>query len=95
MRAPRVLLLWALCLGATACFDVNVANGKLPCSTGQHACPEGYQCQADDRCWRLGSGPDLVSATMPSDLGDDLAESLDAAEADLLPAESPDLLPLQ
>jgi hypothetical protein len=41
------------------CFAPRPADGTVRCSPGEHACPEGYRCAADDTCWRDGEDHEI------------------------------------
>jgi hypothetical protein len=45
-----------------ACFSPQYDNGKLHCATGSgvQACPDGYHCAVDHKCWRIGQEPPPV-----------------------------------
>ena len=58
MSRVRVLLAGALLLAG--CVKVNPADGAFTCGAGG-ACPDGYHCAADNRCWNNGHEPDLFN----------------------------------
>ena len=41
---------------AAGCSLATIPNGVVLCSSG--TCPSGFACEADGRCWQLGTGPD-------------------------------------
>ena len=64
--AMRVWLAVAAAL-VGSCFAPDLGDGQVVCGAGG-ACPSGYVCRTDDRCWRTGSdgssdggGGDLAS----------------------------------
>jgi hypothetical protein len=65
-----------LLLATLAACDLDLADGRLLCNHAGKACPDGYHCAADDRCWRNGHEPDLAG----TDLG-----GVDAGAPDLRP----------
>ena len=50
LLAPLVLLLGALC-ALLACYKPNIEDGGFKCNRrrARSACPEGFQCDTDDR----------------------------------------------
>jgi hypothetical protein len=42
-----------LWVGAGGCYSPNFGDVAFECGVGG-GCPDGYECRADDRCWRLG-----------------------------------------
>jgi hypothetical protein len=88
-------LLWLLLAGAggTGCLAINPTDGVLLCGTAPNVCPSGYQCAADQHCWRspaLGStGFDLGGSGASQDLS---VDTLDASvPTDGPPATSTDM----
>ena len=62
----------------SGCRDLGVdPSGKLGCSVGQRQCPSGYECQSDDRCWRVGASMGDAAA------GDGDSPSADAPSVDV------------
>lgn len=73
---PTATLAWLLLAGASCGFDPQPISGKLLCGGAMStACPPGYRCAVDGRCWRNGEEPGDGSA------GD--AGTLDALEVGL------------
>ena len=73
----------ALVAGCTA---PDYGNGHLQCAPSG-ACPAGFYCAGDQRCWRDGSGPG--AADLASSAADDLGPGpTDLGAADLAPAPS-------
>jgi hypothetical protein len=59
MRAAVLLTLLA-----ASCASLP-DNGALQCNSDRaRACPDGYFCAANERCYRIGQGPDLDMGTM-------------------------------
>ena len=50
------------------CFSPKYDSGEFQCGSGAHACPDGYHCAADNKCWKLGSGPDMLGGGPNADL---------------------------
>ena len=58
--------LWAA-LSFASCYKPSIKDGGLVCSPA-NACPDGYTCAADHRCWTVppvDSGMDLGKDTAP------------------------------
>jgi hypothetical protein len=47
-----------LALAGAACTSPRYGSGHLRCAATGAACPSGFFCAADSRCWRNGDGPD-------------------------------------
>ena len=69
-----------LTLALAGCTAPNFGSGHLRCATTGNACPHGFYCAGDDRCWLAGSGPDLGLG------GDDLGDVADLSSSDLASA---------
>jgi hypothetical protein len=62
MRA--IVLMCALTSGCAALPD----DGALACNPNPtHACPDGFQCASDGRCYRVGHGPGMDDLSVPGD----------------------------
>jgi hypothetical protein len=81
-RPARVAAaLLAALAGCAGCLKVEPTDGALACAPAPYVCPPGYQCAADQRCWRhpasLGDGGSGDDAAV--DVGDLATSSGDAA----------------
>lgn len=59
------LLLTTLLAGA--CYNPTYVPGQVECGPGG-ACPEGFVCRTDNRCWRPGGDEVDMSGSPPADL---------------------------
>ena len=75
MRGQFAIIgLFAVALAAGCGFNPHPKNGKLPCSEG---CPSGYECRADNFCYRTNApladsgsdGTPLTTDSTANDLG--------------------------
>src|SRR5260370_4990958 len=53
----RVRILLLAIVASSGCFSPRYTEGS-PCEAGTRACPGGYWCGNDDRCWSSGHGAD-------------------------------------
>src|SRR5262245_22258408 len=66
MRFDHLRVVWPYLLGATllvAC-DVDLREGWFRCDS-HGACPEGWTCRDDGRCWSTPSDSKVEPATRP------------------------------
>lgn len=79
---PAAVVLVALAAG---CTSPSYGNGHLQCAASGRACPEGFYCAADQRCWRTGTGPssDDLATPAPDDLALSMPDDLTAPAPDL------------
>lgn len=68
----RVLLfvVWTVAAGASGCaFSPDLGDGTLACAS-DGACPSGYVCASDQRCYRSADGGPRAAtdAAAPPDL---------------------------
>lgn len=61
-----------LALACAACTSPRYGSGHLRCADQEPACPSGFYCADDQRCWLTGDAPDLDAATFDGG-GRDLA----------------------
>lgn len=63
----RWLLLAATLFGGTGCLSVDTPDGTLRCADTDmypgRACPEGFHCAGDSRCYRGPQPPSDISKT--------------------------------
>ena len=66
-REVRWLLLAAMLFCGTGCLSVDAPDGSLRCADTDmypgRACPEGFYCGGDDRCYRGTPSPPDMSKT--------------------------------
>ena len=56
MARAVVAVIPALLLALSSCYAPDFANDQLQCGDNS-ACPKGYSCAADNRCWKNGAQP--------------------------------------
>jgi len=79
----RALVILALASGCAALPD----DGALQCNADPaHACPDGFQCAADNRCYRVGHAPP-AGADMAT--GGDMNEPPSCADSSACPVSAP------
>jgi hypothetical protein len=76
---------------ATSCISISPPDGTVRCNPAGNACPDGYECSADNFCRRRGSAVDLSSGVV-EDGGGGGAVDLTSAGPDL--TTPPDMTPL-
>src|SRR5262245_7663209 len=60
---------------AGGCFAPEYGSGHLSCQEAR-ACPEGFYCATDNRCWRKGDEPREADAGV--DAAEDMAAPVEA-----------------
>ena len=73
----RLLLMAALSALTAGCFTAKYGNGDLQCAPN-HACPSGFYCADDNRCYQNGFSPDFGGASI-GDMMADLAATITLA----------------
>jgi hypothetical protein len=57
----KSIIVCALCAVSIGCFSPKYRDGDLQCGAG-NACPPGFHCGGDHRCYHNGINPDLGHA---------------------------------
>jgi hypothetical protein len=52
----RCVVLCLVAITAIGCFSPHYVDGNLHCAAAK-ACPDGFHCAVDNRCWKNGDDP--------------------------------------
>jgi len=79
MRAGWLAVMVVVVGGLGSCtYAPDFANDKLTCATGA-ACPKGYFCAADNKCWKTGDTPGGGTGGTHGDAGGTGGAHMDAS----------------